>query len=333
MVLKLIEGFGDGAWDYRVTGMTAAGVDSAYGKDGYGARLGDLTNYSFSFAIANPAVVGFHFKIVDYTQPTRNMVSFDSGNGDSCGLFYDSGNARVYVQYKKYDGATYTAYSDNGSVPTDSWHHIEMNIYQAGAPLATLDWALDGGPLVGLSAAAVTSIYGSAKFGYGNSVRDWYVDNLYYCDTTGTVNNDLLGPIRVDDLLPDGVGNYSNMTPYGGPTNYELVDENPPNDDTDYVYSETEGDKDTYAMNDTTDSSEAIAGVVASIVSRKTDAGAKFLRPVVRIGGVDYTGDSGALAETYGLVSHVWDESPATATTWASTEIDGMEVGQEVRDS
>jgi hypothetical protein len=163
---------------------------------------------------------------------------------------------------------------------------------------------------------------------------DWWLDNIYVLDTTGSVNNDILGPIRVDNLLPDGAGNYTNMTRSDtGLANFEHVDDQDPDGDTTYVYAETEGTKDTYTANDTASSDEVIAGVIGNVIARKEDAGAKFVRPIVRIGSTDYNGDSTALTESYALAKHVWDESPATATTWTSSEIDGMEIGQEVRDS
>ena len=214
------------------------------------------------------------------------------------------------------------------------WNHLELKWFQSTGSVTTVEWNLNGAPILDeitdgdMAAVSQSIIFGGSA---SDIVDDFYMDNLYICDTTGGVNDTFLGPIRVDDLYPDGVGNYSNLTPSVAKANYETVDENPA-DGVEYVYSATEGDEDTYQMNDMT-GTEDVAGVVANIITKKTDAGAKFVRPMVRIGGVDYTGTSGALTESYGLVTTTWDESPATASAWSQTEIDGMEVGQEVRDS
>ena len=334
MALQLLESFNDGAFGLRLSGLNPSAVGPSYGKDGNGARLGDTSGYNFSIAVSNPCVIGFNFKVV--TEPGEQMLfTFGGTTNEYCVLFYDGTGQRLHFQF--YNGAVnyQHAYSANGSVTLGVWHFIEMRIFQNTSTASTLGWALDGSPLTSITNGDMPTTYGTVQFGYTTSswVDDWYIDNLYVCDTTGGVNDDLLGPIRVDDLYPNGVGTYSNMARSAGSVNYELVDENPPNDDTDYVYSTTEGDLDTYQMNDTTSADEAIAGVIANVVSRKTGGGPKFLRPLARIGGVDYTGTSGGLTESYGLVTEVWDVSPATATTWGTTEIDGMEIGQEVRDS
>lgn len=333
MALQLLESFDDGATTLRCS-VPAAAIGPSYGKDGSGVRLGDTPNYQLTVGIPNPSIVGFHFKIVassglekfiTYGTATNQQYGTVRWNSSSQSLEAETYNAAFQHRY---------AYSPAGSALLGVWNHLELKWFQSTGSVTTVEWNLNGAPILDeitdgdMAAVSQSIIFGGSA---SDIVDDFYMDNLYICDTTGGVNDTFLGPIRVDDLYPDGVGNYSNLTPSVAKANYETVDENPA-DGVEYVYSATEGDEDTYQMNDMT-GTEDVAGVVANIITKKTDAGAKFVRPMVRIGGVDYTGTSGALTESYGLVTTTWDESPATASAWSQTEIDGMEVGQEVRDS
>lgn len=334
MVMQLLESFDDGAWDMRLSGLSASRVDEAYGRNGKGAWVGEQAGAGFSVGVSNPCVVGFDFNI---TAASSNELMLGFGATSYACLHYDSGAALLFFEFFNGAASHRYVYSPPGSVPMNTWHHLDLKIFQSTSSASSIEWSLNGAPITDTrSDGDVLAVYQYLQFGRDHfrwSIG-WYIDNLYVLDTTGTVNNDILGPIRVDDLYPNGIGNSSAMTTSDGISyNFEMVDENPPNDDTDYVYSDTAGTLDTYLTNDSAGPSEVIAGVIANVVSKKTDAGAKFVRPVARISSVDYNGDSSALAESYGLATHVWDESPATATTWGSTEIDSMEIGQEVRDS
>src|SRR5262249_36678260 len=72
-----------------------------------------------------------------------------------------------------------------------------------------------------------------------------HFDDVVILDTTGAVNNDFLGDCRVEAIFPNGAGNYAQWTPSTG-SNFQNVDENPPNDDSDYNSSSTAGQIDTF---------------------------------------------------------------------------------------
>jgi hypothetical protein len=72
---------------------------------------------------------------------------------------------------------------------------------------------------------------------------------------------------------------------------------------------------------------------MVATVEQKDDSGTKFMRTVARTGGTDYVGSSVALAESWAGRFEVWSENPGTTAAWTVTEINALEVGQEVRDS
>lgn len=111
-----------------------------------------------------------------------------------------------------------------------------------------------------------------------------YADDFYLCNGAGTVNNDFLGPVKIETLYPSGNGNSSMGVGSDADStdNYLLVDETGTPVTTDYVEFATTGDKDTYAFTDLTTTSGVVRGVVANMHAYKSDAGAREVRAVAR---------------------------------------------------
>ena len=109
------------------------------------------------------------------------------------------------------------------------------------------------------------------------------LDDVYLCDTIGSLNNDLLGDVRVVTLRPTADTAQADFTPLGGTSHFALVDD-PPDDDGDasYVESGNVGDQDRYAYADLAATPAAIMAVQVASVARKDDAGSRSLRAVVR---------------------------------------------------
>jgi len=154
------------------------------------------------------------------------------------------------------------------------------------------------------------------------------VDDLYLCDDSGTLNNDFLGDIKVEVILPNGPGHYSQWTPSAG-LNYECVDEAAPNDDTDYVSSATVGQKDSYACQDIT-LTGSIKGIQILALERKDDAGNYTTRLLTRSGGGDYFGDNFIVFDTYRYDRQIREIDPATGLPWTVPGINAFEPGVEV---
>lgn len=156
-----------------------------------------------------------------------------------------------------------------------------------------------------------------------------------FADIYITNNTTPFGPCRPILLRPSGNGNSSLLLGQDGNSvdNYLNVDEATPDSDTTYNASSTEGDKDTYAMDDLPAGTYTILAVQTAMFARKDDSGVKFIRPVLRTGGADFPGTSQALATTYRTLLEIWEDNPDTTTDWVQAEIDALEVGAEVRDS
>jgi len=156
-----------------------------------------------------------------------------------------------------------------------------------------------------------------------------YIDDFYICDQTGSTNNDFLGDVRVDTLLPNGEGTHLDFTPSTGTTHYQLVDEAAPNT-TDYNESGTAGQRDSYAMQDLASVTGSIKGVQVAGAILKDDVGARSIKVGVRAGGTTSVGSTQALATTQIYYTAVHETNPSTSTAWTEAGVNGAEAAFEI---
>lgn len=178
--------------------------------------------------------------------------------------------------------------------------------------------------------ASLEAIVFNASSGPTGTV--FYIDDFYLLNGAGAVNNTFRGDCSVLTRYPDGNGNYSQGTNSGGTSvnNYTYVDEPAPNT-TDYVAFPATGNKDTYTVADIPGGT--VYGVQQAMYASKSDAGARTMRNIQRIAGVDYSGTDQSLGVTpsYAAKLDMLQVSPATGVLWTSTEVNGAEFGTEAR--
>jgi len=179
--------------------------------------------------------------------------------------------------------------------------------------------------------ATASATWDEIAFGHISSVvghqGHWSYDDLYVADGSGADITDFMGDVRVDSLGPDGEGTTLNFTPSTGSTHYTLVDEATPNDDTDYNESSTVGHIDTLTFGAVPISGATVKAVQVVCSVRRTDAGVTGHKAMTRIGGTNYAGTEYSVSSSYSFRRQVWEDSPATATAWTDTEINGAEFG------
>lgn len=196
-----------------------------------------------------------------------------------------------------------------------------------------------GSVTVKVNGVTVISVTGVDTQNTGNATSDgfqltnigassaMFVDDLYVCDTTGSYNNDFLGPIQVQCLKPSGAGNSTQWTPDSG-SNYARVNEAHPDDDTSYVAANTVGNKDTYALGNLASTGVSVLGTQRIMRARVDTTGSHGIKDVQRIGGTDYEGAEKTVSSTsYGYYYDIDEVSPATGVAYTPTEINAMELG------
>lgn len=156
-------------------------------------------------------------------------------------------------------------------------------------------------------------------------------DDLYVCDDSGLYCNDFLGDTRLCCLFPEGVGAHADWTPTAG-ANWQCVDDNPPNDDTDYNHTLTPTDRDSFEMEDLPAGiSGTVHAVCAVLNARKDNAGTRTIQPAVRSGGADYDGSSVNIPDDYEFrTMYPWETDPDTAAPWLVAAVNAVEAGYEL---
>lgn len=163
----------------------------------------------------------------------------------------------------------------------------------------------------------------------GNPIQSIFFDDVYICNGAGSVNNDFLGNVRVSAIFPSEAGNSTQWTPSAG-DNYGCVDENPANDDTDYVETDTVGYKDLYGY-DSLSAITGIKGIQINTQCRETDASSFSLITPIRSGGTDYDDSAQAIGTTdYIAKRRIAELDPDTSAAWIYAGINNAEFGIKV---
>lgn len=161
---------------------------------------------------------------------------------------------------------------------------------------------------------------------------DLKVDDLYIADLSQPIPaSGFYGNRRIEALFPNAFGAVTGFTPFGNASNWQNVDENPHTSDTDYNYASTVNTSDLYGMQNL--STPNGTNVVAQLthVSRKDDALARVVAPLIRSGGVTYAGENDSLTTSYVYYPEIWNFNPNTSDYFTLAAINAIEAGIQVK--
>lgn len=298
---------------------------------GQAFRSGDSSNLLVSPAFTNSQTVVLGFAVRFNSLPSVAVINMF--------LLRDAGTSQMEVrahntgQISVARNGTQIAVSTNTMLAA-SWYYIEFKVTIDNSA-GTYEVRVDG--VNWLSATGVDTQNTANAYvnqavlmtGVSTSI-DW--DDVYVLNSSGSVNNDFLGDVRIDTIYPSAAGNTTGMTPNTG-ANYAAVDEaTAPDDDTTYVAANVVGTKDTYTVGNLPASvaNGTVKAVQAVITSRKDNAGDRSVAPVVRHSGADYDLTAVALTASYVMNRDIQETNPGTAAAWTVADINNMELGQKV---
>jgi hypothetical protein len=158
-----------------------------------------------------------------------------------------------------------------------------------------------------------------------------YYDCLQVNDTTGSINNSWPGSPKIPTALrpsSDDAG-VSDWTRLSGAFDYAMIDEDSPDLDTTYVYSNADGDESLYGLTDLAEPANAtIVGICLTAIAKRADAAA--LIPVVSRGGttVELSGLQQSVGADY-MTPIEWflETDPITSAAWTQADINATEFG------
>jgi hypothetical protein len=215
------------------------------------------------------------------------------------------------------------------------WNYVEIKIGLHDST-GTVTVKVNGTALLTLTGKDTIGTPASATWNaveWSNGATAW-VDDIYLCDGSGGLNDDLLGEVRVVTLLPvtDAVaaGSNADFTCSTSTDHGALVDDAAPNDDTDYVSSSTLNHVDSWeypALGYT----GTIKGVQMSLSARKTDSGTRAIAAVTRPVATNRVhATNHYLGTSYAYWRAIWELNPEDSGAWEVADVDGAEFGVKV---
>lgn len=312
--------------DAKYNSSTAGcSISAGNGRNATAALLLSSTGNLTKTLTANAAVliVGMAIKFTAFPAGALNILNFyDSSTRQSLINLNTNGTLAILRGDSPIPLSTSTR-----SVQINAWHYLEFKITTGNA--GSFEIRLDEEAILTLAGIDI-QVSGND---YINNIR-WvgqsstYIDDLYACDALGAVNNDYLGDIRVEALLPTSDATYSQWTPTVPGTHWNLVDDNPASM-TDNISDTVAGHIDTYGFSDLVTDSGDVLALQTLLYADKTDAGVRTVRDLVRVGGVDFTGDSKNVTTTPLYYIQVRENNPAGGV-WLIAAVNAIEAGAEL---
>lgn len=326
MTLRLIEGFDDGLMSQKswvptyVTTMPSI-VTGRFGGGAAQMNYVGGTTGSLGYTITGTVVVGVAIRPDVFTPGVFLMI----GDAWLCKM------AGGYLALLRGGTKAQVAISSSPIWSGAVWRYIELKyVLSTGACEVRVDGVTIMTGAVATSASVMTLQFPDPYHAYQSSSNGIFsCDDLYVLDTTGTTNNDFLGDVRVNTLLPSADGTHHDMTPSSGTTHYSLVDDATP-DTTSYVTTSSAGAKETYRFQPLSSTVGGVYGIRATNYAHKDGAGTAGLRNIITSGGTDYESALNAsMSASWAVASDLWEQNPATGGAWTQTSVNDSEFGVE----
>lgn len=328
MALLFMDGFGhmdDGYEDYgkwdNSTGFNYTTTDGRTG--GYGVLLGNIVEKSFPNT--SEVIIGFAMYLGSLND-SLPILKFEDGVTSQLSI-----RCTTDGSIKAYRGSsTLLGSSSPGVCVVGQWDYIEFKVVFNGTT-GSVEAVLNGTTVLTLTGINTIS---TANAYFNNIILDdviYRIDDLYVCDTTGTVNNDFLGDVTITALYPTSDGTNSDFTPSSGVDNYLMVDDPQITNGTTYNISETVGHKDSFGM--TTSAAEGdILGVQIAMIAGSATGGVINAQTLMISGGTptETLGTSTGLSVTPATLLEIYDEEPVDSATWTNAIINASEFGVKV---
>jgi len=261
-----------------------------------------------------------------------NFIIFLAGGttGNKCGSLRVNSDGSVFVQIGPDPANLYYGPSAPGVVQSNNWNYLEVKI----------KFATSGGHITvnvnGFQVLHYTGI-NTDPFGYGspNTVQlsgpgsglSVAIDDYYICDTSGGVNDDFLGPVRVYSGPPVSDSTPLQWITSAGATHFNLVSSIPPNPAT-YVTDATVGDVDQYIHSVSAVPVTSTIKAVQHVLNAQVDTvGVRKVSSVCANG----TGMAGmALTTTYHMLWAPYDINPVSGNPWDISDFATVPFGPKV---
>lgn len=259
-----------------------------------------------------------------------NIIQFQEGGTVHIAVTIDASGFLVVKR-----DTTTLATATTHPIVANSWYYIEVKVVihdTTGSVTVHVDTETPtfSGSLTGIDTKnGGTGNVDRVVFNGHYSYPYCLFDDIYICDDAGSTNNNFLGICVVETLLPQtGAGTHQDFTPSSGTDHGAMVDEASVDDDTTYNSSLTVGHQDSYNYPSLA-LTGSILGIQTALYTKKSDAGARTVAPLVRTASTTTPGAAVSPTTSYKYYSQLWESKPAGGA-WTESDINALEVGMKI---
>jgi hypothetical protein len=273
-------------------------------------------------------IVGIAFRLA--TLPAAHKPVIELYDGTTLGMSVHVDPAGSLSVYK---ATTLVATTSTVSLSATTWYYLEFKVKCSAT--GTYEVKLDNVSVASngsYNTKAGTNNYHDRVMIQNAGGSESWLDDYYICDSTGSLNNDFLGPCRVVAINPsaDDAVNWSTVYPALSDHYADVDDGATCDDDTTYVEDNTTGHRDLFDYANATIVT-SIYGLSINTTCRVTDANSVDLKTVV-VSGANESTTTDAISSTDYLTKSVISETdPNTSSAWDVSNINsaffGIEVG------
>ena len=319
------------------TGIVARKYGVVVNESYFAIRAGRLSGYSMQLAgwttsFQTPVlttnalmVVGLAMKFAAIQDGV--LLSFMDGTTQGVNLQLTSAG-----ELAVYRGGSLLGTTSGLGLTTGAWYYITLKVLCGGGTSGA--YVVYVGTTSVLSSSAANTQAGSHAYHDRFRIENGYnieatIDDLYCLDSGGSINNDVLGNMRVGTLRPDGAGGNTDWTPDSG-SNYNRVNEAVCGDDSNYVEDSVSGHTDTYTYGNIAGITD-IAGLMVSTDCRETDANSFSLVTVCNPGVTESDDTAQPIGSTsYVTKRRILENNPDTSAPWTPTALNAAQFGVKV---
>ncbi len=313
---------------------SAVGTVQAGRISGHSLRMTSSTTYigKTVSATADTLIIGFGFYMDAHATGEQVILQLWDQTNIQGTLAIQTTGLWKYYRGGTLIGSTGTLLgTSSGSALVDAtWMYVELKV-KIHASAGTVDIKIDGVSTLSLTSQNTdrTSsgiVTGFMLEGSTHTADHTQFDDVYVCDTAGSINNDFLGAQVVRLLQPSSDAGTNAYTPDSGGTHYNRLTENP-QDTTTYLADDTTGHRELFGVAGLNIGN--VAGLQINAVAAITDATVYSLKNSTHTaGGTDTDQAAVTVADTtYQTIANVLEKNPETNAQWSVTQVNGCQFG------
>ena len=271
------------------------------------------TSLSSTYATVNvPAASTYYVRFALYAQK-RLILAFRSGTTDVARMYISTATT-LLLQRVTTTLETYIL----PNIPLWSVFEVYAKIHGTTGEISV--------KINGQTFATLTNANTGASDIDNIQIRTIPGGDVIYLDDIAVDDSAWPGLGGIEVLLPSATGTYTNWDSGA----YTAIDDNPPNDDTDYIATDAAVSNTKFSANieNLASGTQSVKGIMLAAKAKLDGAGSGTLKPFIRSGTTEDTPTGSALTTGYSWYTRCWNTDPGNSNNaWSESAVNALEIG------